>query len=77
MLAVKAQAPELRLTPGAANRDGHDPSSPVIEQALAILTMLDYFGAPGRPSPDTIDKWVRQRRKDLGEQLPRARPRRR
>jgi hypothetical protein len=70
ILLLQEREPEKRLTPGISNRSiTYDPSSPLIDEALEILTILKWFGDQPVPRPGTIDDWVRERRKER-EKLP-------
>lgn len=64
ILHLEKQLPTERLTPGKQNRQGHDPSSPLIDRALEILNAIEFFSPSEPPSPATIADWVRARRKE-------------
>jgi hypothetical protein len=74
VLTLKNQSPTARVTPGSQNRKRHDPSSPLIDEALRVLTVLEFFAPSYPPSPATIADWVRARRKETDEPPSTERP---
>lgn len=61
IIVQQRQSPQERRSP--APHYG-DPSSPLIESALDILTKVGWFEPGQVPTPGTIDDWVRARLKD-------------
>jgi len=62
IICLKEKKPKKRVTPGISNRSTFDPSSPLIEETLQILTTLRWFGDVPTPAPSTIADWVKWRR---------------
>lgn len=61
ILVYQQHSPEQRRSPSPHYGD---PSSPLIETALDILTKVGWFEPDNIPAPRTVDGWVRARRQD-------------
>jgi len=62
VLVLKDRQPDKRRAPTA-----YDPTSPIITEALQVLTTIRWFGDAPTPQPATIDHWVRTRIRELLE----------
>lgn len=61
VIVYHRQSPEVRRSPSPHHGQ---PSSPIIDTALDLLTRAGWFDDGDVPSPGTIDDWVRDRLKD-------------
>lgn len=77
LLLLKKDNRRVRLTPDAYDVGGYDGGSPLIDEALRVLSIMRWFGDAPTPAGDTIADWVRTRKQEQlarGQTLPRGRP---
>lgn len=70
ILSLKKRQPATRRVPTA-----YDSTSPIILQAIDVLTTMRWFGDAPTPAPRTIDDWVRERLSASNQKPPKGRPR--